>query len=514
MAGLGEVLSFGMRRTALYSIPDRVAQYLDTPRLSIATLTGLVFGLGMMRAFLEFRLFGEPLKEPEALAHLTLFFVAAFLAGGLLLSSLAKTGFRSVLNAMIVLWPLTVVTPLVEALILGSTDRYSYVTVEALLTGRIGVESTGGGAPAIMAQLLFFCAAGSAFVYLRSRSLRRMALAPLALAALVAVSGTPGLLVPWLDPSRSASVFGSSETANGAFIVYYALVSIVCLFTGVWRDTGAKVRDIRFAVRPWPTIVYGFILLLAFAFALKRAGTPADAAVAVNAALLSVGWCLTWQLVVMSNDAFDVDIDRVAHPRRPVVMGLFSKEEYLDLAALLGGLALMLISMVSPLSALVVVGGAIALSVAYSAPPLALKRRLFGAPTVMALAAGIVALGGVTAGGGRVDGRSWAIGAVLVLIFALGVVTKDARDEEGDARAGARTLFTVYGRKRGLRITGWLVFASALLPVLIVWSPLAFAVCAVFAVTTALTFRRTGDMRLVFPLYFAEMVFVGIKLVG
>jgi 4-hydroxybenzoate polyprenyltransferase len=500
-----------MARRALSD--DGLTSIIERMHLSYSALLGAVFGLAMLRAMLESRLLGEPLTTSETLAHLSIFFVWTFLAGGLILSWLSRTSFRSTLNLMILVWPVTVLTPLIEHYVLGSSDRYGYISTSWLASGGFSIDDPGGLGRAQLFQLAFFCIVGAVFVHLRSRSVGRSLAAIFMLAGLVVVSAMPGLIVPWLDPSRLPTTLPTGAI-DSALVLYYMLLTVVLLSLGLAIDSRASLSDLRSAIRPWPTIIYGSVLLMAYVYGLRQSQITPGVEHVIDAGLLALGWALTWQSVVMFNDMYDMDIDRVAHPNRPLVRGIFDQNDYWDIASVLAALALLAVCVVSPISGLVIVVGAIGLDVLYSKPPIALKRRLWGAPAVMALMAGLLALGGFWAAGGDLDARAWFLGLVLMLVFALGVVTKDAHDQEGDSRAGARTLFTVLGRERGLRVCAMLVLASALLPLAVVWSVQSLVVCGLLALGAATAFGRTGDMRFVFPLYFVEMLFVGIRLVG
>jgi geranylgeranylglycerol-phosphate geranylgeranyltransferase len=156
------------------------------------------------------------------------------------------------------------------------------------------------------------------------------------------------------------------------------------------------------------------------------------------------------------NDFFDIEIDRINKPNRPLPRGVISPKSALIFSLLLFLMGLFLSIGVRPPScifALVACG----LLVAYS---YALKRTLiWGNLTVSVIAALAFIYGGIA----TEDFRLSLIPAAFALLFHLGrEILKDIEDMKGDASAGAATLPVKLGVKFSVNICT-LVFVSLII---------------------------------------------------
>jgi geranylgeranylglycerol-phosphate geranylgeranyltransferase len=160
------------------------------------------------------------------------------------------------------------------------------------------------------------------------------------------------------------------------------------------------------------------------------------------------------------NDVFDVDVDRLNRPERPLPSGRLSVGAAWGVWALGSAGGLVLAGMLS-LAHLAMAGGAVVLLATYSV----WFKRLPGVGN--AVVAGVVALSLVYGG--------WAIGGAVVTLpgatFAFLTtlareVTKDIEDVAGDAVVRSRTLPLVGGLDAAARtVAGVLAVAVALTPV-------------------------------------------------
>jgi 4-hydroxybenzoate polyprenyltransferase len=172
--------------------------------------------------------------------------------------------------------------------------------------------------------------------------------------------------------------------------------------------------------------------------------TPALLAASVSAAA-ATGASNAW------NQVFDVELDRVNKPERPLPSGRISAQSALLLGHGLALLALLVGALASwPFVACVAFG--LLATWVYSAPPARTKARPFLALLTIAVPRGVlvpVAGWSVVAEPTRTD--PWALGLVSGL-FVLGAAgTKDFSDVAGDRAHGCRTLPVLLGPERAAR---------------------------------------------------------------
>lgn len=149
------------------------------------------------------------------------------------------------------------------------------------------------------------------------------------------------------------------------------------------------------------------------------------------------------------NDLADEAIDRVNHPRdagRPLVDGTGTRRDLQLLHALAAALAL---AAAIPLGwrGVALIAGSLAVSVAYSAPPLRISHRVAGAPVLLGVAYVLVpSCLGLVAAGGHITAAVSRFSAALFFLFTARIVLKDFRDRDGDARYGKPTLLLRHGK--------------------------------------------------------------------
>jgi geranylgeranylglycerol-phosphate geranylgeranyltransferase len=134
------------------------------------------------------------------------------------------------------------------------------------------------------------------------------------------------------------------------------------------------------------------------------------------------------------NDVFDVEIDRINKPYRPLVRGIISISSATWFSAVLFSLGILLSLFIKPICLLVAVLASLLL-VAYSW--FLKKRLLWGNLTVALVSASAFLYGGVI----TVDFRLSLIPGGFAFLFHLGrEIIKDVEDLKGDSSRGASTL--------------------------------------------------------------------------
>lgn len=162
------------------------------------------------------------------------------------------------------------------------------------------------------------------------------------------------------------------------------------------------------------------------------------------AALLWVG--TTWTVYLL-NGVSDVEEDRVNLSGRPIARGKLGATEATVVICALGGACLLGSLALSPVLFCGTVI-ALALGLAYSLPPLRLKRRAAGLAAVGLLAGLVTYYTGYAAGRGTGNGTA-VVAFAIVMSLWMGLVgqTKDFPDVRGDERAGRRSLPIIWGER-------------------------------------------------------------------
>jgi chlorophyll/bacteriochlorophyll a synthase len=195
------------------------------------------------------------------------------------------------------------------------------------------------------------------------------------------------------------------------------------------------------------------------------------------ATVLPVVWGALMAAVLNSasnaiNQIYDLDIDRVNKPNRPLPAGLLDMGGAWRFTALCFVLAWVLAFLASPpglethRECFWIVLFTSVLVWAYSAPPLRTKRHGVWANVTIAVPRGLLLkVAGWSTVKTVLDAEPWFIGTIFGL-FVLGAsTTKDFADIEGDRAGGCQTLPILYGvKKAAWMIAPFFVFPFLLIP--------------------------------------------------
>ena len=168
------------------------------------------------------------------------------------------------------------------------------------------------------------------------------------------------------------------------------------------------------------------------------------------------------------NQIYDLEIDRVNKPRRPLPSGRLALRDAWAFTIATYAVSLILAWLVAP-------GGrhecfwivliATAITVLYSVPPFRTKRLGIWANLTIAIPRGVLLkVAGWSAVKTIYGVEPWFIGAIFGLFLLGASTTKDFADMEGDAKGGCRTLPIIYGVKNA----AWMISPSFVLPFLMI----------------------------------------------
>jgi 4-hydroxybenzoate polyprenyltransferase len=168
------------------------------------------------------------------------------------------------------------------------------------------------------------------------------------------------------------------------------------------------------------------------------------------------------------NQIYDLEIDRINKPRRPLPSGRLSIQDAWQFTLATYAVALVLAWLVAPggrHECFWIVLVATVITVLYSAPPFRTKRLGIWANLTIAIPRGVLLKVAGWSAVKTIGGTEpWFIGAIFGLFLLGASTTKDFADMEGDARGGCRTLPIIYGVRRA----AWMISPSFIVPFLMI----------------------------------------------
>jgi geranylgeranylglycerol-phosphate geranylgeranyltransferase len=220
----------------------------------------------------------------------------------------------------------------------------------------------------------------------------------------------------------------------------------------------AKARGMLQIVRPELPLAAGLCVLIGEALALGAFPSPGTA---IRGFLL--GFFLSGSAMIF-NDLFDLEVDRVNAPGRPLPAGRLSPSE----ATVLGSLfALAGFALAWSFQALVLGLSLVAWLAGFLYNWKLKAAGLWGNLIVSANVALTFILGGIAAGQAR-DGAVWAFGAIAFCFDLAEEIAGDAMDAAGDRQRASKSIAILRGERVALAISAalfGLTVLSSLLPI-------------------------------------------------
>ena len=168
------------------------------------------------------------------------------------------------------------------------------------------------------------------------------------------------------------------------------------------------------------------------------------------------------------NQIYDLDIDRVNKPTRPLPSGRLTVSRAWGFTVVTYLIAWALAWAVAPggrHECFWIVVAATLITILYSVPPFRTKRLGIWANVTIAIPRGVLLkVAGWSAVKTVVAIEPWFIGGIFGLFLLGASTTKDFADMPGDARGGCRTLPIIYGVRRA----AWMISPSFVVPFLLI----------------------------------------------
>ncbi|MBU1923918.1 MAG: UbiA family prenyltransferase, partial [Candidatus Omnitrophica bacterium] len=168
----------------------------------------------------------------------------------------------------------------------------------------------------------------------------------------------------------------------------------------------------------------------------------------------------------VNNQYFDLEIDKLNKPFRPLPSGRISKKVAIIFAFILYSSSLILSWLISLELFLIVLITAF-ITFFYSAPPLRFKKYAFISNISIALPRGMLLIvAGWSVEKSILHIEPWFIGLIFALYLMGAATTKDFSDIKGDSRFGIKTLPVLYGPEKAAKmIAPFLYIPFLLIPV-------------------------------------------------
>jgi len=429
--------------------------------LSYTRIFYLVIGIISVRVACEWLLLDFPTQlnifQNEVRFYLenVYYFLIVFLVSAVLVSKIARISLAGVMNFGVKVYPVIILPPLVDGLLLGRVKGYCYATTSNFLGNLLSLSFLKGDATlGISIEILIALIVIFIYVYLKTKRIWKGIAVFLLIDLLLVIISTPDLFFGK----------GNSNYHYDYFLpVYYFLPFLLFLALTLVIYNKGKLTAILKNFRPVRALVFCSGVLLGGLMHYVTTGYLYW----LNLLLGIFAILLVWKVSVIINDIYDISIDSLTNKTRPLICGVLTVNEYRLTAHILSFLAISCAAVINSKVFLLTVS-ALVLAFIYSAPPFRLRKNLKG-NFVIGISLAISFLIGIYSASGELIILTHRALFLLAFIIILGTVislAKDIKDIEGDKKAKIKNLFTLYGKKRGKTILIVLIFLTLNIPAL------------------------------------------------
>ncbi len=207
-----------------------------------------------------------------------------------------------------------------------------------------------------------------------------------------------------------------------------------------------KIRGLVQIIRPELPLAAGLCVVLGEVLGLG--GVPPLPAIVLGA------WCgfLLSASAMATNDYFDLEVDRVNTPWRPLPAGLLTPRAALVVGALAGSLGLVAAWALSPAACLLALVVWI-LGLLYN---WRLKASGFLGNLIVGLSVAMTFVIGGIGVGQPWNGTVWLFGLIALVFDLAEEIAGDAMDAEGDKQRGSHSIAILWGRRNALLVSAGL----------------------------------------------------------
>jgi len=499
-----------MSKSKLFLFSERIIGRIENIKIKPLILTLYLCFLISLREVFE-QLFFEKSYSIYQFMHHFFFYLLVLMAGILVISLIGKTEIIKTTLIVSSGFILIIIPPLIDRFIFLRSYPYEYILprefVKNLITFFLSTTKPGLG---IMSEIAAILVLASFYVLIKSRSLLRALFTGLVIYLMGGLAATPRLYLP--IPSMKNLLIWQSR--HIIYFSFYLGLSIILGTLFLYRINKALPKALLKELRSFRTFHFILMVIVGVYFNKKLSflGFPDFLYIMISIVLIVIIWLST----VLINNVYDLPIDRISNPNRPLIRGDISPYLYLNLGLILSVIALsvsialwiipFILTLISLLSSLV-----------YSMPPLRLRKRLFSTLFIgwgSSLAFLIGYFNHTRISNFSISSEALFLALLIFIAFSVGPLTKDIKDYEGDLRHGVKTFFTVYGIEKGTKIVSFFLGVSLLVPLLLFHEIMDIVFFIIASVTISLYFYRRGKLFIPYSGYGIVFFYCAIRFLG
>ena len=485
---------------------DRIENLRINPIVLILYFSFLI----SLRDILE-QLFFEDAYSVYQYLHHFFFYFLVLMAGILFMSHIGKIELIKTSLIISTGFILIILPPLVDRFVSLRSDPYDYILpkefIRNMATFFLFTQKAGLG---ILLEIAAILLLASFYIFIKTRSVFRALMTGLFLYLMVGLSVTPRLYLPVPDMTK---LLNWQHRHVIYFCFYFGLSMVLGLFF-LYKLNKNWPRTIFKEICSFRTL--HFILMVAAGIYIRGAldffSYPDILFVLISFILI----VLLWLKTVLINNVYDLPIDKISNPSRPLVKGDVNSVDYLRLSFVLSIVAL-LVSINLGIIPFIITMAVLISSLAYSMPPLRLRRKLFSSVFIgwgSSLAFFLGYFNRVRFQEMSLSDNALFLAILIFGAFSIGPMTKDLKDYKGDLRQGIKTFFTIYGLEKGKRIVSFLLFLSLLIPLLLFQKAMDMLFFGSAACIIVILFYVKEKLLLVYLGYGLVFLYCALRMIG
>lgn len=534
---------------------DRLLAWLERDRLPLFLIFLYVLAVGTVRDLVEYYLLDQEFVTSShpwifSIAHHMAFYVVVFMGLVFLLTAFSGRGVRRSINYVSMFYWIIVLPPVIDHFLFGLSQNYAYFSITDFINALFGFsgEKFHPGQALEVGVVIFALIAYGVWTNrrmlfsVRDRAITFARIGLLVIFTFIAlfIAATPASFLPVIPEQFPNFDSVRYYQYHLFFFVYYLVAAVVLALAITYLSIKASFTNVLRSMRPAQTIFFAAIVAAGVVTGWRSAGSLnlvtriAETPYWVNLAFVGVSLMaavMAWQASTIWNDISDRDSDSKERRDRTLASGTFSPGALWQISAILAVSSLACSALLSWQLA-VVIGTIILLSLLYSFKPIRFKDHilspaLIGIGAYLALTFGsltpfseVVVLPSTGVDIAFLSGNiiapaltmeSFLLGFFMFLGLVVGSMVTDVDGYEEDLKAGVRTIYTMQGKDKGIRIISALVLLVSLCPLILFNSPIDLLVFVILGLVATMAFLKSRRSRPVMLLAMMGLAYAALR---